>query len=192
MRNSITSLYLEWGLLAVATISAVDDMPSSAMRKGGPDHYPLVAIASLLLFGLFGLYLPQAQQKLQRLAHTLGQVLLILLLSAATANSGRIFPVVYLVLVIRSCLMYGLIGRVAITGMSFVMFVIGLQLRLRSLSGFGRAMPPPVRRRMGHIVIGLQLNFIVLFGLSSNVLMAKISIHAAKRNASRQSLMKVI
>lgn len=159
-------LYIEWGLLAVALISALDDMSGPAMRKGGASHYPLVAIASLFLFGLLGLYLPQAPHKLQRLTHTLGQVLLILLLSAATANSGRIFPVVYLVLVIRSCLMYGLMGRLIIASLSFVMFVLGLQIRLRSLSGVGRSLPPPVRRRMGHIVIGLQLNFVVLFGLS--------------------------
>ena len=183
-------LYLEWGLLAVALVSAIEALPEPTRRGAPPAHYPLVAVVTLLLFGLMGLYLPQnlprPHQKVQRLAHTLGQVLLIAVLSVATMNSGRIFPVVYLILVIRSCLMYGLIGRLVITSLSFVMFVFGLQVRLRSLSSFGRALSPPVRRRLGRIVMGLQLNFIVLFGLSLLLVVLLINALLTERQSQKR------
>jgi len=179
-------LYLEWGLLAVAIVSAIETLPEPTRRGPSPTHYPLAAVVALLLFGIMGLYLPQNRQKIQQLVHTLGQVLLILVLSVATVNSGRIFPVVYLILVIRSCLMFGMVGRLVITSLSFVMFVIGLQVRLRSLSGFGRALSPPVRRRLGRIVVGLQLNFIVLFGLSLLLVVLLINALLTERQSQKR------
>ncbi|MFK8183316.1 MAG: sensor histidine kinase [Phormidesmis sp.] len=170
-------LYLEWGLLAVAIVSAMEVAPGPAFRRSAPlPHNPVWVIVALLLFGLMGLYLPQNRQKVQRLGHTLGQVLLILVLSVTSVNGGRIFPMVYLIFVIRSCLMFGLVGRLMMTSVAFVMFVTGLQFRLRSLSGLGRTLAPPVRRRLGHVIVGLQLNFIVLFGLS--LLLAVLLINA--------------
>jgi hypothetical protein len=101
-------LYLEWGLLTVAIISMLDAPPGHPPRHGGPppgwEHSPLMALIPLIFFGLMGLYLPVG--KLARLGHTLAQILLILLSLAAAFNDGRITPVVYLVLVIRGCLMF--------------------------------------------------------------------------------------
>lgn len=184
-------LYLEWGLLAVAIVSAMEATPVTPMRRGAPPHLlphhnPLFTIVPLLLFGLMGLYLPQTRQKVQQLGHTLGQVLLILLLSVTTVNGGRIFPMVYLILAIRSCLMFGLAGRLMMTGLSFVIFVTGLQFRLRSLSGLGRNLPPQVRRRLGHMVIGLQINFIVLFGLSLLLVVLLINALLTERQSQQR------
>ncbi len=121
-------LYLEWGLLAVAIVSALETPRGREARhglehglkhgsrpdfsQGGPPpfspewaHEPLIAVVLLIMFGLMGLYLPM--RKLSKLGHTLAQILLILLASVAVFNSGRTFPAVYLILVIRSCLMFG-------------------------------------------------------------------------------------
>ncbi len=187
-------LYLEWGLLAVAIMGALESSPARMLRRGhrpnlpspnlpsnlpppnlppelppglaghGLAHHPLMVIIPLLLLGLMGLYLPVS--KLPRLAHTLGQIVLILLASTAVFNGGRIFPFVYLVLVIRSCLMFGLVGRLTMAAVAFVLFLTGLQFRLRSLSGISRRLPPPVQRSLEDLIMGFQLNFIVLFGLS--------------------------
>lgn len=94
-------LYLEWGLLAVALISGLDGSPLPPGRHAGPPpgwaHSPLTATVPLVLFGLMGLYLPVGKRS--RLAHTLGQILLILMTlvtSVTTFNDGRIIPVVYI------------------------------------------------------------------------------------------------
>lgn len=170
-------LYLEWGLLAMAIFSAVDSPPIRSMRAVGRplraaarhrpyflSYSPLVVVVALLLFGLMGLYLPA--NRLPKLCHTVGQILLTLVLSATMLNDGRTFPFVYLVLAIRGCLMYALAGRLVIAGTAFALFVGGLLLRLRLLSGIGRRLPPEARDRLQNLVMSLQLNFIVLFGLA--------------------------
>lgn len=184
-------LYLEWGLLAVAIVSAIEAPPGPSLRRSAlpnnlPPHNPLLVIFLLLLFGLMGLYLPQSRQKIQQLGHTLGQVLLILLLSLVTVNGGRVFPMIYLILVIRSCLMFGLTGRLVMTGVAFLMFVTGLQFRFRALSGFGRSLPPPIRRRLGHVVMGLQLNFIVVFGLSLLLVLLLVNALLTERQSQKR------
>jgi signal transduction histidine kinase len=194
-------LYLEWGLLTVAIVSALEAPPARMFKEGhhrdvppdlpapwifhGLAHHPLMAIIPLVLLGVMGLYLPLG--KLPRLVHTLGQIVLILLASATVFNSGRIFPFVYLVLVIRSCLMFGLVGRLTMAAVTFGLFLAGLQFRLRSLSGIGRRLPPQVQRRLEDLIMGLQLNFIVLFGLS--LLLVVLLINALL--TERQSQMRL-
>ncbi len=154
----------------------------------GTGHSPLLTLLPLLLFGLMGLYLPQGMpgNKLPRLSHTLGQIALVSIASATVFNGGRFFPFVYLVLVIRSCLMFGLTGRIVMTVVTFVLFVTGLQFRLRSISGIGRRLPPPVQRRLTHLVMGLQLNFVVLFGLSLLLVVLLINALLTERQSQQR------
>lgn len=184
-------LYLEWGLLAVAFISVLEGPPLRLGRRGGPppgwEHSPLMAVVPLILFGLMGLYLPVG--KLPRLGHTLGQILLILLTlvtSVAMFNDGRIVPVVYLILVIRGCLMFGVVGRITLTGLAFVLFLVGLQLRLQSLSRVSDRLPPPVQRRLQGLIMSFQLNFIVLFGLSLLLVVLLINALLTERQSQQR------
>ncbi len=191
-------LYLEWGLLAVAIVSASETSPSrlfgetlgraaGRFHSGPPlgwQHNPLLAIIALVLFGLLGLYLPA--RPLPKFGHTLLQVVLILLPSATVLNDGRTFPFVYVVLVIRSCLMYGFAGRLILTGTAFVLFVGGLLFRLRSLSGMGRRLPPEARDRLQNLVMGLQLNFVVLFGLSLLLVVLLINALLTERQSQQR------
>ncbi len=184
-------LYLEWGLLAVAFISVLEGPPLPLGRRGGPppgwEHSPLMAVVPLILFGLMGLYLPVG--KLPRLGHTLGQILLILLTlitSVAMFNDGRIVPVVYLILVIRGCLMFGVVGRIALTGLAFALFLVGLQLRLQSLLRVSNRLPPPVQRRLQGLIMSFQLNFIVLFGLSLLLVVLLINALLTERQSQQR------
>lgn len=180
-------LYLEWGLLTVALVSLLDAPPPPGRHHGPPpgwEHSPLIAVVPLILFGLMGLYPPVG--KLPRLGHTLGQILLTLITSATVFNDGRIIPVVYLVLVIRGCLMYGLMGRVLLTGAAFVLFLAGLQLRLRSLSGISRRLPPGAQQRLQGLIVGFQLNFIVLFGLSLLLVVLLINALLTERQSQQR------
>ncbi|MEO1387199.1 MAG: sensor histidine kinase [Cyanobacteria bacterium J06634_6] len=218
-------LYLEWGLLTVAMINALESPPLRRVRESlrtGPGprgdiqggiqeglqgpvqetlhhlpfgwhHSPIPGIISLVLFGLMGLYLPA--RPLPKLAHTLGQVLLVMLSSVAIFNDGRTAPFVYVVLVIRSCLMYGLTGRLLMTGGAFVLFVSGLLWRLRSLRdvrGFGGATAPgrpPLpggSGRLSGILVNLQLNFVVLFGLALLLVVLLINALLTERQSQQR------
>ncbi len=185
-------LFLEWGLLAVAFISVLNGPPlPPGSRHGGPppswEHSPLIAVITLTLFGLMGLYLPLG--KLPRLGHTLGQILLILLTLATSVtmfNDGRIVPVVYLVLVIRGCLMFGLAGRITLTGLAFLLFWVGLHLRLQALSKIGRRLPPEGQRRLHGLIMSFQLNFIVLFGLSLLLVVLLINALLTERQSQQR------
>jgi signal transduction histidine kinase len=184
-------LYIEWGLLAVAIISVLDAPPARMGRHNGPppgwEHSPSIALVPLIFFGLMGLYLPVG--KLSRLSHTLAQILLILLIllsSASAFNDGRIIPVVYLVLVIRGCLMFGLVGRIVLAGTAFTLFLVGLQFRLRSLSGISRRLPPQAQHRLEGLIMSFQINFIVLFGLSLLLVVLLINALLTERQSQRR------
>ncbi|MEL6855595.1 MAG: hypothetical protein AAFO83_10875, partial [Cyanobacteria bacterium J06607_13] len=194
-------LYLEWGLLAVAMFSALESPPGRLAQRAAretarvppppppppvePWHaMPLVAMAAIVLFGLMGLYLPGG--KLAKIGHTLGQILLILVVSATIFNGGRTFPFIYLSLVIRGCLMFGLTGRLMVMGLAFLLFVGGVSFRLRSLSGMGRRLSPPVRDRLQHMMMGLHINFIVLFGLSLLLVVLLINALLTERQSQKR------
>ncbi|MEM8502033.1 MAG: sensor histidine kinase [Cyanobacteria bacterium P01_D01_bin.1] len=194
-------LYLEWGLLAMAIISALESPPGRLIKRAGREsfrlgrpplggaeahslswHYsPILAVVSLVLFSVMGLYLPAG--RLAKLGHTLGQILLVLLASVTIANDGRTFPFIYLVLVIRGCLMFSLPGRIVLAGTAFVLFLSGLLFRLRLLFGLGGRLPPQVRDRFQMLVMGLQLNFIVLFALSLLLLVLLINALLTERQS---------
>ncbi|WP_038016138.1 sensor histidine kinase [Synechococcus sp. PCC 7335] len=176
-------LYLEWGLLAMAMASVLESPPGRLAKRLGNEswrsgrspsdagltsfiwHYsPVLALVSLMIFGAMGLYLPSG--RLAKLGHTLGQILLVLVASVTVFNDGRTFPFIYLVLVIRGCLMFAPTGRIMLAGIAFILFLGGLVFRLRLLFGLGGRLPPQARDRFRMLAMGLQLNFIVLFALS--------------------------
>ena len=155
-------LYVEWGLLAVSITSILSTPPMrEATRRslqGFTQPWPLVTVGCLLLFGLLGLYLPTKGVWL-RLGHIALQVIVTLVASVLMLRGARLFPFIYLVLVIRSCLMVGFMGRVLMTALAFLLFMTTLGLKFR---GFAGPLPRPVR----HLIGSLQMNLIVSFGLS--------------------------
>lgn len=196
-------LYLEWGLLLVAIVNALETPPVRVVRQGlrqgglrphspppphllpaGWEYGSLMAVVPLILFGLMGLYLPVG--KTPRLGHTLGQILLILLASVSVFDGGRTFPAIYLVLVIRSSLMFGLVGRLTMTGIAFVLFLTGLRFRVRSLSGIGRRLPLHVQHRLHGLIVNFQINFIVLFGLSLLLVVLLINALLTERQSQQR------
>ena len=159
-------LYLEWGLLAVAITGILTAPPLREIsRRGVPTaparmftQWPLFTIGCLLFFGLLGLYLP-TKGFWQRLGHITLQAVLIVVTSGLMLRGARLFPFAYLILVIRSCLMVGLMGRVMVTSLAFLLFMTSLGLRFRELD---TRLPRPVR----HLIGNLQINLVVFFGLS--------------------------
>ena len=171
-------LYAEWGLLAIALLS---DFLLPRPPRFAP-AFPVFKLLSLVGFGLMGLRLPT------RLAIAIPYTLLEFgWLFLATSTSGRrlhLFPLLYIVLVIRSCLMFRLPGRILVTLAAFCSFVLLGFTRLR-LNDFG--VPPGVRDRLRPVVFATTLNSVLIFGLALLFVLFLVNALMAER-ASRQRL----
>jgi signal transduction histidine kinase len=153
-------LYLEWGLLAIALLGEL--FPSPVPRWG--DRFPLLNFLSLLGFGLMGLQLPSSlpdqpsnQHSVQKIIYTTLEIGLIVLAAAAGKNP-RIFPFLYVVLMIRSCLIFKMPGRLVVMGIAFSLFLLMLTRFMRRAEV--QIFPPlQIPNRP------LLLNFVLLLGL---------------------------
>jgi signal transduction histidine kinase len=149
-------LHLEWVLLGVAVLSELTPAPVPRHTAG-----PGIAIAALLLFGALGLRLP-TRSWLGRVLHLAAQLVLILLASQAGLAGLRLFPFLYSILLIRSCLMLTMAGRIGVLCGTFLMFAGVLQLRVRALA---ERLPPRVGRGLFPLMAGIQVNLLFLFGV---------------------------
>lgn len=117
-------LYLEWLLLFVAAITEFLPAPHKITR------FPLLTIPIMVIFGLIGLRLPKGKIT-NKIIYTGVEIGLILL--AASLDKLRLFPFLYLIVVIRSCLIFKLPGQLAISGFAFGLFLITWLNRLYSI-----------------------------------------------------------
>jgi len=149
-------LYLEWALLGLAVFSELT--PRLLPRA---EVTPVIAIACVILFAGLGLWLPQTSSG-WKLAHTAGQFGVILLASRIGLASLRLFPLLYIVLVIRSCLMFGQRGRLLVAGIAFVLFLGVVQNRMRSLDG---DFPGRIGQWLLPQLMGFRLNLVLMFAV---------------------------
>jgi signal transduction histidine kinase len=103
-----------------------------------------------------GLRLPTSN-KTNKIIYTAIEVLLILITGFFGGRSARLFPFLYLILVTRSCLIFQLPGRLAVTLSSFILFLLTLRQRIPP----GR-FSPLAQERFRFFSFSLA----VLFGLS--------------------------
>ena len=117
-------LYLEWILLTITALIAV--IPPSLQRSRPklielsicgtfPDLsicnlLPKLSIYSLIIFALMGLMLPINTNK-NRIIYTAFEITLVLIIGLFGKRFARLFPVLYIILVTRSCLIFNLPGR---------------------------------------------------------------------------------
>jgi signal transduction histidine kinase len=99
-------------------------------------------------------------------------------LFALVAGGVRLFPFLYIILVIRSCLIFELPGRLVVTGLSFTLFVL-------TLLGWYQSLParPLLQERLRYILLGYSL----LFGLSLAFVLLLMNALLAERQ-SREKL----
>ncbi|MEO0539702.1 MAG: sensor histidine kinase [Cyanobacteria bacterium P01_A01_bin.105] len=186
-------LYLEWGLLAIALLGLLT--PARPLLDGGPPGLrlappsPWLQFICIVVFGSLGLRLPTGSMAL-RFGHTALQTLLISITGVVALASGRLFPSMHLVLVIRSCFMYDLVGRLVVSSLSLILFSWTLQLRLRMVL---TVLPPRPARLMRQVLPNLQLNTLFLFALTLafvvllvNALLTERQSQAKLRHANEQ------
>jgi signal transduction histidine kinase len=147
-------LYLEWILLAFAVITSI--LPSFSQRF--QPRFPELTICSLVLFGLMGLRLP-TRSSFNKVIYTTTEIFLILIIGFFGGRTARLFPFLYLILVTRSCLIFQLPGRLVVTGLSFILFLLTFRRR------FARVLlsPSPVVQER---FLFFTLSFVLVFGLA--------------------------
>jgi len=145
-------LYLEWLLLGFSALMAL--IPSSSPHFS--TIFPELTICSLSVFGLMGLRLP-THNKTNKVIYTAIQVVLILITGFFGGRSARLFPFLYLILVTRSCLIFQLPGRLTVTFLSFVLFLLTLRQHVHP-----KRFSPIAQERFWFFSFSLA----VLFGLS--------------------------
>jgi signal transduction histidine kinase len=154
-------LYLEWILLAIAALTETIPVRHSLFPQMFP-YFPQLKILSLAIFGLMGLKLPTSKQ-IYKILYTVCQIILILLIADDGRREIRLFPFFYIIVVIRSCLMFEMPGRLAVTGFTFTIFLIGMIHRFQHLQ-----VPPRLQERFKYLplsialLVGISLVFVLL------------------------------
>lgn len=171
-------LYLEWILLFVTALTIVIPSPLQRFYR-----LPLVMMLSIAGFGVMGLRLPTGRQ-VYKILYTGLEIGLLLLAATAGGKNFRLFPFLNLILVIRSCLIFQLPGRLVVTGLAFTLFVLTLQRR------FQRFPALPLYQERWRFIL---LSFTLLFGLSlvfvlliMNAIIAERQIQEKLANANQQ------
>ena len=145
-------LYLEWILLAFAALTAA--LPSHSYRLQA--RFPELTICSLALFGLMGLRLP-TRNHITKILYTAAEIFLILIIDFFGGRTARLFPFLYVILVTRSCLIFQLPGRLVVTALSFILFLITFRRRFARI-----ALSPASQERF----LFFTLSFVLVFGLA--------------------------
>lgn len=181
-------LYLEWVLLIVTALAEASPSPFQRLHR-----FPLLTILSVIGFGVMGLRMPTGKL-FHKVLYTGLEILLIVLAAVGGSASGgrtriflllgggiRLFPFLYIVLVIRSCLIFKLPGRLVVTGLSFSLFLLTVLYWVQNLSA--RSLRPQLRERLQFILTGYTL----LFGLSLVFVLLLMNALLAERQ-SREKL----
>lgn len=209
-------LYLEWILLGITVLTEfpLADAPLPPLLPA--DFVPrssLLTILSIVTFGVMGLRLPKGKL-LSRILYTGLGFGLVLLAAVGGGRGVYFFPSLLLILVIRSCLIFGLTGRLIVAGLAFIAFFLTMFLPVRDIhfvsgaalapnlsipmSGLPpNAVPPPppkilFRRPISEdqvrtLVLNLTLNSALLFGLVLVFVLLLVNAVLAERQ-SRQKL----
>ncbi|HEY9652329.1 MAG TPA: sensor histidine kinase [Coleofasciculaceae cyanobacterium] len=151
-------LYLEWILLFVAALTEVLPIPPHRFPRS-----PLLTIVIIIVFGLMGLRLPTGKP-IYKVLYTALEIVLILLTANVGSKAIRVFPSLYTILVVRSCLIFPLPGRIAVTSLAFLLFLLKLLQRFSRLPE-----SPAIQERFRFVPLslavslGLTLVFVLLF-----------------------------
>ena len=122
-------LYLEWVLVGLAALGALQSAPFYSGQR-----FPGIAVLFILLFGWLGTRLPLDRPRLTQIGFTVLNVLLITVTALLIGN--RSLMLLYVVLIMRSCLLFSFKGQLLIVGLAFTQFIVFLfyQLHLYSSS----------------------------------------------------------
>ncbi len=163
-------LHLEWVLLAIVAFSEI-----FGFRFYPLPRRPLLNLVGLSIFTLMGLRLPTRQSA--KIGYTI--VEFFILVSVSLVGGIRLFPFLYIVLVLRNCLIFERQTRSMVAGIAFLFCVLTIIHRLKSSAAFS---PFLMDERIG----ALGFSFAVLFGLVVIVLQMLVSAVLSERRSREQ------
>lgn len=170
-------LYLEWILLGMAFLFGI-----RPARFAIDATTRLLAILVLIGFGLMGLKLPTGRTR-DKVIYT-GLELGLLAVTFFLDNRIGFLPLLGLIIVIRSCLIFGQFGRLIVAGLVFIASVLMLFVGMPS--------PPPRygmrSEAIANRIFTLNLNTAVSFGLTLLFILLLVNALLAERQ-SREKLL---
>lgn len=163
-------LYLEWSLLLIVLVV---ELFRFQVFFGA--SFSIINILSLATFGFMGLYIPR-RSKCYGVIYTALEFFLIFVMTIG--GGGRIYPLLYIVLVLRNSFIFNLVGRLVVMAIALVAFSAGLVYRFQW-------MPLPLLSSiedMRYIFVSL----ILLFGLVMLFLQLLVNAVLAERQNRQQ------
>lgn len=172
-------LYLEWILLGITLLGLIRPGPHRFDTSTLP-----FALLILIIFGLMGLRLP-TETLGSKVVYT-GAEFSLLLMTFLLDDRPIFFPLVGVIMVIRSCLIFPHIGRFIVAGLVMITS-LGIL--------FQQTLPPPPRRpppnmlpdSFANTILALKLNTSVTFGLTLLFTLLLVNALLAERQ-SREKL----
>lgn len=165
-------LYLEWLLLGIVALS--ESLPGSPFSQ--LSRSPLLNLIGLGIFVLLGLKLPT--RPIAKVLYTVFEMGLLLLLT--TLGGIRLFALLYVVLIVRNCLMFEGHYRSTVSAIAVGLCISLQSQRFRSLELFHA----PIFVDRGGFLL---LSFAVMFGLMVIFLQALVNAALSERR-SREAL----
>lgn len=121
-----------------------------------------LTILNLLIFGLMGLRLPTSNIKI-RIVYTIVEILLIVATDFYGLLKGPPFPFLYLIVVIRSCFIFDSFGRLIVTSLSYLLFLITVLITMKSR--LPQAKHLSIEQEQNHIVFS-SISIALLLGVA--------------------------
>ncbi len=175
-------LYLEWILLGITLLGEIRPEPHRMSTTTLP-----ISILVVIVFGLMGLKLPTG--KISNKVLYTGAEFALLFITFFLDNRTIFFPLLGLIIVIRSCLIFSQTGRLTVAGLVFVAVLLML---FQQMPGPPppphppRNQPPP--ELFAHTIWTLRLNAAVTFGLALLFILLLVNALLSERQ-SREKLM---
>lgn len=173
-------LYLEWILLGITLLGEIRPQPHRMSATTLP-----ISILVVIGFGLMGLKLPTG--KIQNNVLYTGAEFGLLFLTFFLDNRTVFFPLLGLIIVIRSCLIFPQTGRLIVAGLVFIAVLLTLfqQMPLPPPPPPRRAPPPEL---FANTILALRLNTAVTFGLALLFILLLVNALLSERQ-SREKLL---
>ena len=168
-------LYLEWLLLAIAALSEIRPQPFAQSSQ-----FSLLIVLSLVGFGAMGFRLPMGSL-IYKVLYTALEFVLILL-PIILEQRFHFFPLLCLIIVIRGCLIFQLLGRLVVAGLAFVSFLISLFFQV----SIDPLLRPITAEQVENTILLLKLNISISFGIALIFLLLLINALLTERQSREQ------
>ena len=165
-------LYLEWVLLGIALLGAFGGLiphPRHHWVSNSPWSSAL-GIMCIAILSFMGLKLPQNLKVIQQI-YILSGFIFSWIATLSISSGERISAVLFLVVVIRGCLLFSWKGRIFTAVLAYASFLTIQIMSLMRISpwgvSLGRPLPPVLRRlppdELRRVLFGLAFNSALLF-----------------------------